>query len=49
MTRSDHYYVCKHVIEPSTTKQALVEIPGGEDWGGVTDRYVGCAVLSHAR
>jgi len=38
VTRSDHFYLCKHDL--SLLDPGYVWVPQGEDYGGITDRYV---------
>jgi len=39
LTRSDHVYGCPH---PKLEDWNATYLPEGEDWGGVTDRYIIC-------
>jgi hypothetical protein len=38
ITRTDHYYLCRHDI--SQLDVNVLWVPGGEDYGGITDRHL---------
>ena len=40
ITRSDHYYQCRHQYKDLDLSNNTVWVPQGEDYGGVTDRHL---------
>ena len=40
VTRTDHYYVCRHDFASLDLSGNRIWLPVGEDWGGYTDRHM---------
>ena len=40
VTRTDHYYVCRHDFTSLDLSGNRIWLPAGEDWGGYTDRHM---------